>query len=733
MISLTLLIAAAAGTTQDTIRVHELPLVQVVGSAARRQRLPGSASFLDARVITGVQSLSVNEVLRRVPGVHVRDEEGLGLRPNIGIRGLNPTRSTTVLLLEDGVPFSIAPYGDNGSYYVPPVDRFEGVEVLKGHGQVAFGPRTIGGVINLLTPGTPTNGHLGRVALAGGNRDYLSLHGRYGVGTANGGVLMDLLHKRGQGGRANVGTTISDATVKTDVRLPANQVLTLKANYYRERSQVTYSGRREEEWAADPFANPFVNDSMFMDRLAFSAGHRAAIGSTAALRTLFYANFLSRNWWRQSSNSAERPNDAADPACGGLANLNTTCGNQGRLRDYRVVGLEPRLTVSLPWMPGSSHLEASVRLHAERQERRQENGAGPNSRVAGPSTNPNAGILEDNVRTNTAVSGFLQPQLRFGDWTVVPGLRVEHVEYERVNLLPSGPDTDGVTGTTSLTQAIPGLGVTWSPSGAATVFAGLHRGFAPPRTEDILTNQGGLVDLEAELSWNAELGARLSPARGLHAEATLFQLDFSNQIVPASVAGGSGASLTSAGQTLHRGLELGGVIGSELIGPSPHRGWLEVAWTWLPVARFEGERYAWIGTGTGDVAGKVYLAQNAGGTRTEVRVTGRRLPYAPKHLVTAAVGFDHASGLGVRVESVYQGAQFSDPVNTTVTVPDGQQGPIASALVWNVNASWRIRPVKSTVSLAAKNLFDRLYVVDRSRGLMPGAPRQVQVGVSVDF
>jgi Fe(3+) dicitrate transport protein len=60
-----------------------------------------------------------------------------------------------VLLLEDGVPLSFAPYGDNASYYHPPIERFERIEVLKGASQVRFGPQTIGGVINYITPRAP--------------------------------------------------------------------------------------------------------------------------------------------------------------------------------------------------------------------------------------------------------------------------------------------------------------------------------------------------------------------------------------------------------------------------------------------------------------------------------------------------------------------------------------------------------------------------------------------------
>jgi Fe(3+) dicitrate transport protein len=707
----------------------ELPALTVIGSPSRLRTTPGSGTALDALDLARVQPRSLNEALRQVPGVLVREEEGLGLRPNIGIRGLNPTRSTTVLLLEDGIPFSLAPYGDNASYYVPPIDRFVGVEVLKGSGQIAYGPRTIGGVINLLSPRPPALGHAGRLSVAAGSRDYRMVHARYGYGAFGHGVLADLLHKRAASARANLGTTITDATLTGEARLPGAQTVTLKGNLYRERSQVTYSGLTEAEYAADPFQNPFVHDSMFMDRAALLATHQAVLGARAVATTRLYASWLSRDWWRQSSNSAERPNDASDPDCGGMANLRTTCGNQGRLRDYRILGIEPRVSLALPALGPGGQLEAGLRVQLERQLRRQENGDTPLSRRAGPTSNPNAGLVEHNLRRNAAIAAFVQPRMQRGDWTVTPGLRLEYVEYQRTNRLAP----DALTGRTSLARLIPGLGATWSPAAPLTVFAGLHRGFAPPRTEDILTNAGGVVDLEAEVSWNSELGMRYQGARGLRAEVTLFQLDFSNQIVPASVAGGSGATVTSAGRTLHRGMEFAARIGTDAWNDSPHLGWLEVTWTWLPVARFEGERYAWIGTAAPDVPGKVYLAQNAAGTRTRVSVSGNRLPYAPEHLLTAAANYAWGNRFDLRLEAAHTGAQFGDPVNTRATVPDGQQGPISPATVWSMTAGYQLSPIRTRLWFAVNNLFDTRYLVDRSRGLLPGMPRSVRAGAAIEF
>src|SRR5688572_22987795 len=154
----TVLPSSLAGQTTDTLpdtAAVRLPAVEVIGSVDGLARVPGSGVVLTRNALRAPRPVTLTEVLRLAPGLSVRDEEGLALRPNIGIRGLSPTRSTTVLLLEDGIPFTLAPYGDNASYYHPAFERFDRVELLKGSGQILFGPRTVGGARNSATPAIP--------------------------------------------------------------------------------------------------------------------------------------------------------------------------------------------------------------------------------------------------------------------------------------------------------------------------------------------------------------------------------------------------------------------------------------------------------------------------------------------------------------------------------------------------------------------------------------------------
>jgi len=676
---------------------------RVAGNPEEVRRIPGAVEVLDRDALESSGVFTTSEALRKVSGIHVRDEEGFGLRPNIGIRGLNPTRSSKVLLLEDGIPVTYAPYGDNASYYHPPVERFERIEVLKGSGQIAYGPSTVGGVVNYVTA-DPTATPSGSITVKAGDRAFFNGRLSYGGTWGSTGIQLDYMRKQGDGSRENVHSELDDVLLKLTREITPRQALTLRANYYGEDSHVTYSGLTEAEWAEDPRQNPFENDRFEGRRWGASATHTLRLSEDVLLTTNLYGSQFERNWWRQSSNSAQRPNDSGDPACGGMQNLNTTCGIEGRLRRYRLWGVEPRARVGhrLFGLPGEA--EIGLRAHFEDQERRQENGDTPDAR--------SGRLVENNERRNEAFSAFAQNRFRLGRFTVTPGVRVERIRYERTNRL--GLEGAGVSGRTSLTQWIPGLGVSWEATARTTVFAGAHRGFAPPRTEDVISNSSGaVVELDPELSWNWELGARSRVAPGVEVDATLFRMDYENQIVPASLAGGVGATLTNGGETLHEGAELSARFDSAPLTGSAHDVFLRLAWTWVPVAEFRGERFSGV-SGFGGV-----------------RVTGNRLPYAPEQLVTAGIGYRHPSGLEGVLEGVHIGEQFADDLNSRAPSPDGQRGLLPGHTLWNATVSWEVDAIRSALFLTVKNLFDRTVIVDRSRGLLPGNPRLVQAGVKV--
>jgi Fe(3+) dicitrate transport protein len=676
------------------------PRVDIIGKRDNLERISGSGDIIDRDALESTRVFTVNEALRKVPGINVRDEEGFGLRPNIGIRGLNPTRSTKVTLLEDGIPLAYAPYGDNASYYHPPIERFERVEVLRGAGQTLYGPQTIGGVINYITP-NPTEDFSGGISIAGGNRDYLNAHARL----SGGGFLLDVMQKQGLGARDNTRAEIGDINLKKVFKIDDRQGFTLRANYFTDDSQVTYSGLTNAEFRNfGARYNPFKNDTFETRRMGLSGTHQIALSGDTSLITNVYWSSFNRDWWRQSSTTTDTQCGTGfrDARIAGQAvNVDSCNSAQGRLRDYYQFGIEPRLRTTHTWFGTPSELETGVRLHHEKQERRQVNASSPLGRVGS--------VSEDNERDTSAIAAFAQNRLLYGDFAITPGLRYEYIDVSRTDRRAGGN-----SGSESLSAFIPSLAATYKVQEGTTVFAGVHRGFAPPRVEDIIQTGIGPVatftNVGAERSWNFELGTRSQVTKELGIQATYFRNDFQRLIAVGSIAGGS--INLSQGEALFQGIELGSRYG--------HASGLysTAAITWLPTAE-QSTSFNRVDTGAA-IAGSV---------------AGKRMPYAPKTTATIGVGYATSEGLDVNLEAVHVGAQYADFANIQDPNSDasGQFGKIDAFTIFNATANYQIRQYGMTVFLSVKNLTDKVYIVDRTRGILPGAPRLIQAGLRWDF
>ena len=670
------------------------------GSDSALLRIPGSFQFLDSKSLENSRVFNFSEALKKFSGVVVRDEEGFGLRPNIAIRGTNPTRSTKVLLLEDGVPLAYAPYGDNASYYHPPVERFEAIEVFKGSGQIEYGPVTVGGVINYLTP-MPTDDRRLTIKAIGGNRDFVNGNVQLSGRDFGFGYILNLNRKQGEGARDNVRSGLTDFSMKIVRTLTSSQLISGKFSVLDENSRVTYSGLTLAEYVDNPRQNPFRNDAFVGRRYGFSTTHSAMWTSKFSSSTVFYYNRFKRDWWRQSSSSLQRPNRRiSDPDCLSMSDLNTTCGNEGRLRGYRTVGIEPRLIAEFDLGRTKNELKFGFRFHSEIQDRRQLNGDMPLSR---------SGVaVEDNLRKNDALSGFIHHRLKVGRFAISSGIRIEDISYERLNRI------NQASGKTKVSQFIPGIGVTFNPNDSSTLFFGIHRGFAPPRTEDIITNAGGVVELDSEKSWNYEAGLRIKPVKSFAADITWFRNNYENQIVSASVAGGVGSVFTNGGRTGHQGIEISGRFDSVKLFNTGYNFYVTANYTNLWDANFVGRRFS-----------------SVSGFST-VSVSGNRIPYAPKNSFNSVIGFEYKN-FDVLMENNSISRQFGDDLNTIDSTLDGQRGALPGQMYWNGTFNYKVEKFKSTIFFTVKNVLDRTFVVDRSRGMLPSSPRLIQTGIKISL
>ena len=710
--------------------------VHVIGADPRDLlEVPGAADVITAEEIKRLKPTSLNEVVRGVAGVHVVEEEGIGLRPNVGFRGMDPDRSRSVLVLEDGIPIATLPYGGADLYYAPPMERISGIEIIKGSGSILHGPQTVGGVINYLTPEPPE-----KFTVTGegrwGTHDYWM--GKASVGDRNdfAGYYLQATHLR-FGGFRNLNLKMSDALAKIQMNVGPTSTIGMKLNVYQENSNATYLGLSQDQFISDPSLNGAIHDYLPLQRYGASVWHKIFLGDSALLQTTAYGHIIDRKWRRQDL--VRRLSDiGADQECErvftGLGNtlecdseflpedpgssteshaiyfLNS---NGSRNRLFKIGGLETRLVWDQFWGDNIANtLKTGARVHFESAEIQYLNGTWHKS---------DAGEIRDQeTRSGKALSLYLLDQLTLWDsLRISPGARMElywanrHIDRNRNDEGVPADRNPAISQDSFIRGIIPGLGISYDVIPELSLFAGMHRGFAPPRVQDAITNEGDDLELDAEYSWDYEAGLRLRVDNYLRGEIAGFYMDFSNQIIEPSEAGGAVSmegfetGLLNAGATEHIGVE-----SNIQFDPAALANWsfslpLELNYTFTQ---------ATFSKGWSDL------------------IDGYRLPYAPEHMLDATVGFAHQSGFDAHVRVHFLSEQYTDLLNEPEATADGLRGEIGARAVVDAKLSYTYAPAGLTAYVVGKNLSDERYIASRRpRGIQPGPFRQILAGLSGEW
>lgn len=723
-------------TNPDSPQVVES--IVVVGSREAARRTGGSAAFIDAAELRVFDNADVNRVLRQVPGVALQEEDGFGLRPNIGIRGSGTDRSGRVAVMEDGVLIAPAPYAAPAAYYFPRMARMSGVEVVKGPGAIKYGPLTTGGAIGFFSTPIPegeAGDFAGRASILVGDDSALQAHAWAGgwAGVGGGwevGGLIELLRERNDGFKRldNGGPTgfeIDDAVIKLGLRdVGGRHALTFKYQNNGERSDETYLGLTLEDFRADPFRRYAGSqvDVMDVEHETFQLTYGLELTDRISLTTTAYRNETSRAWYKL--------NDVRNAAGTGwvgisavLADPQTYASEMAVLRGapgfvspaqalrvrnnnraYLAEGVQSVLTARFDTGALNHTLEVSARWHRDSEDRFQRDDV---YRMADGdmilTTRGLDGAQENRVGEAEAWAFFVRDTIRMGALTVTPGLRYETIDLTRTNYPTSPPSRATPTSVveSNVDVWIPGVGVTYDLTPELRLVAGAHRGFANP-------GPGSSVD--PETSWNYEAGVRFQ-RDALSIEAIAFLNDYDNLLGTCTASTGGGCAIGdqfSAGAVEVRGVEVAG--------------------------RWDAGRS--LGLSFGAPLSLVYtLSDGEFGTSFQSSYgpwgsvqSGDELPYLPRHQLTLNAGVDFGRW-GVNVSANRVSAARAEAGSGAIA--DDQRIDARTL----VDASARL-DLTDRVELFGRvtNLTDEVYNVAFSpAGARPGAPRQVLAGVRMTF
>lgn len=737
----------------------ELSGLEITGTAQNvRPSMPGAASKVDAAELEQISPIGTQEALRHIPGVYGLSDDGMGqTRMSVGIRGLQPRRTQRVLVMEDGMPIQPAPYIFSPLYYNPPIERIEGIEVIKGSSTIRHGPQTMAGVINYVTSRPQRRTPGGTVQVKGGTNRYVSLFGEVGgFGSDEVRPQVQVLAKRGDGYRQNNDFIQLNGTAKLQARLGEDRSLYLKTNVNYERLNATYTGLTPYSFRNNPTFNPKDDDRYRVFRASVGAIYNRRYADNAQGTTRFYANVFDRPWWREKdvfvdAEAYRDPNRDAEPVPpntpGPLLRVGISDAVEGdlqgrspyfgKVRTFYVTGVEHSVDLQHSLLGGDGALEVGGRLHWERfkDNRRISDEVGVREGVfyRGDPSDPSSLEVVGGSSTfeTTALSLYALEEVQWGPLQLSPGMRFEVFEQSRINRLTGSQYRDKTS-----VVPLPSLGFNLdlgtyrlgpqAGDGNVRLFGGVHRGYTPPSSAtfaivgfDSPTSTGADdgFDLKAEKSWNTELGLRGRSDIGQF-EATGFYLYVEDLV------GGRTQFQKNLGVVRSYGLEFQTRLqGSALVGPLPT---LDVSYTFL---RSEV------------VQGTITSAIDGG----PVDISGNELPAAPTH--SATVGLSKTLpglNLTLNADLRYRDRFYSDLENLEMTNNRGERGPVPAHTVIDAGATYEYSDDLS-VQLTAKNVTDHVYIGSRlhsnprqpganlSTGILPGPRRQINLAIRYDF
>ncbi len=698
--------------------------VFIVGDKDNYRVLAGSGTLIDSEAIAEFDATDINDLMVQVPGVYIRYEDGYGLRPNIGVRGVTSDRSQKITLMEDGILISPAPYTAPAAYYFPNINRMAALELVKGPSAIQHGPHTIGGALNMVTEAVPKQ-EKAIVGLTYGSDNYQKARVFYGDSSEQWGYWVDGLRYSADGfknldGGGNTGFERNDINAKLQWNSARDakytQSLAIKIGYADEDSNETYLGLTDEDFAASPTRRYAASqlDNFVSDHQQIHILHSIEFNNGIELFTRAYNQTFARAWNKfdgfiPEGSNAPLPAQSvlSDPDLfpehiGVLRGDLDSNGNTALLidvtnndREYGSHGLAVDAQYTITTGDIKHELIAGVRFHHDYVERHHkvygyfmEQGAlvfdGENDRT------PKA----LNEASSDALSVFIQNTMEVKDWKINFGLRYETIDGEFDNAL------DGNITKRSQDVIAPGVGVHYQVNESLGVLAGVYKGYSPagPSSDE---------SVDPEEAYNYEYGLRYQ-YNDFQTDLIGFFSDYSNYIgrCRASDSGCIVGDEFNGGELQVSGIELTSGYVFPLLGHLTMP--IDLTYTYTDSAfqnSFESGFSQW-----GNV------------------IEGDNLPYLPQNQVRLGFGLE-STHWSLTFAAKFIDAMFESPAQGAKQAGDY----VPAYTTYDISANWELSD-RLSVKLIGENLSDKQVIVARRPfGARPNQPRSVKAGVTYAF
>lgn len=472
---------------------------------------------------TNTATNNARQAYAKVVGLNIWESDGAGLQLGIGGRGLSPNRSANFNLRQNGYDISADALGYPESYYTPPLEALERIEIVRGAASLQYGTQ-FGGLVNFrFKQANPENLVEVNTRQSVGSWGYFSSFNSLAISKKKFNLYTFYQRKQGNGWRPNSAFEVNTSYIQ--------------AGYNGDKWEWNFEYTHMDYLAQQPGG---LTDRMFQEDARQSVRPR---------------NWFEIDWNLFSLSATHKFNDftqlnirnfgiyASRSSLGNLERINVSDGlsrNRTLISgDFQNFGNETRLLHRY----GTNHVLVGVRLYSGYSTALQgdaDNGSAPNFQYL----NPNNLEGSNYQFPNNNISVFAEHIFRFGKaWSITPGIRYEYIQTrangnyrQRVFDFAGNIIVDNTFDETLNRKrefVIAGIGISYKPKENKEFYANASQNYRAINFTDLrVINPNFQIDsnLTDEKGYTADLGFRGELTPWLRADGGLFMIAYQNKI-----------------------------------------------------------------------------------------------------------------------------------------------------------------------------------------------------------
>ncbi|GAK96434.1 iron(III) dicitrate transport protein FecA [Nonlabens tegetincola] len=659
-------------------------------------------------------SNNARQIYAQVTGLNIYQNDDAGLQLNIGGRGLDPNRTSNFNTRQNGYDISADVLGYPESYYAPPAEGLEQIQIIRGAASLQYGTQ-FGGLVNFKMKSAPKNKKIELVT-----RNTIGNNGLYTNFTSAGGTLNKLSYytyfnyKEGDGFRPNSGFNSRNLFTKLGYEFNDKTSVTGEVTLLNYIAQQA-GGLTDAMFEENPYQSNRSRNWFEVDWLLWNLRIDHKFSNSTRLSASLFGLDASRDalGYRSNRVSSIDPGEERDLIKNDFKNYGIELKF---LTEYKLAGKKSILLL------GSKYYNAD------------------NSSQQGPGSegsDPNFEFQTDRFPNYPNQNAYSNPNLNlslFGEnifyindkWSVTPGFRLEYIKtesdgfFERINTDAAGNVILRERVSEDLTNErsflLVGIGSSYKLNKNIEFYGNFSQNYRSVTFADINTVNPAFTinpNISDEKGFTGDLGVRGNYKNVFSYDANIFTLFYNDRIGFVQRAQNDGSVKTergNVGNAIIYGIE-------SLVDFNLNELFIKnnsyVANLFFNTSLIQSE----------------YVSSDVNG------IEGNELEFVPSLNFKTGLKFGYKNFTS-SIQFTHLSQQFTDASNAQEGNLSGVIGAIPSYQVMDVSASYKLGRFKLETGI--NNLFDQAYFTRRATGypgpgIIPSPNRNYYATLEIKF